>query len=433
MRAREIAERAAKALAGRVEEYVISAALSASVMVKYANGEVSVTQAWRDYSLTVYATKGGRMNVAAYTTQEPSSLLSQLPALIEKLAPSPLYAPLPEPTGISLSYVDKKIKEAVAEGDVSALAVDPQERDAGGMISAQHAHSHFLGSNGLDLGHEITSYNGYLRVFRGDDSGQWAWVSTSLEPRMAAEALARASELADTCYSLPKESVEGEHRLLLSPMIAGNLLEHVADAASAGSVIMGFSFLQGKEPGAVVASERLSIKDVPRESRLPGYRGFDDEGVATADKYIIEKGVFKGMLHNSKTARLTGQKSSGNAGLILPRLFNLEVEGGDLAEGELLEALGEGLYATNNWYTRFQNHVEGTFSTVTRDAFFVVRRGRPVACAKRARISGSMPELLMNVENLSRERWQLKWWEIDTPSIVPFVLVRKARVSSVAL
>ncbi|MEN2999629.1 MAG: TldD/PmbA family protein [Acidilobaceae archaeon] len=431
MMAREIAERAARLLSGKVDEYVISANIATSIMVKYANGEVSVTQAWKDYSLAVYATKGGKVNVATYTAQEPSSLLSQLPALLEKLAPSPLYAPLPEPTGTSLSFVDRKIKEAVEEGDVSTLAIDLQERDAAGMTLAQYSQSYSLGSNGLDLGYEITSYNGYLRVFKSDDSGQWAWVSTSLEPRMAEEALMRASDLADMCHSLPKEPVEGEHRLLLSPMIAGNLLERVAFAANAGSVIMGFSFLQGKEPGAIVASERLSIKDVPRESRLPGFRGFDEEGVATADKYIIERGAFRGLLHNSKTARLTGQKSTGNAGLILPRLFNIEIEGGDLAEGELLEALGEGLYATNNWYTRFQNHVEGTFSTVTRDAFFLVRGGKPVACAKRVRVIGSMPELLMNVENLSRERWRLRWWEIEVPSIVPFVLLSKARVTSV--
>ncbi|MCS7107092.1 MAG: TldD/PmbA family protein [Acidilobaceae archaeon] len=429
--AREIAERAARLLAGKVDEYLVSAGLVSSVMVKYANGEVSVTQAWKDYSLTVYATKGGRMNVATYTAQEPSPLLAQLPAMIEKLTPSPLYAPLPEPTGVSLSFVDRKIKEAAAEGDASALTIDLQEKDVAGMISAQHSHSHYLGSNGLDLGYEITSYNGYLRVFKGDDSGQWAWVSTSLEPRMAVEALVRASDLAEMCHSLPKETAAGEHRVLLSPMIAGNLLEHVAEAANAGSVIMGFSFFQGKEPGAVVASEELSIKEVPRDSRLPGYRGFDDEGVATSDKYLIEKGSFRGLLHNSKTARLTGQKSTGNAGLILPRLFNIEIEGGDLRESELLEALGDGLYATNNWYTRFQNHVEGLFSTVTRDAFFIVKRGRPVACARRVRITGSMPELLMHIEGLSRERWQLKWWEIDTPSIVPFVLLKRAQVTSV--
>ncbi|MCX8195944.1 MAG: TldD/PmbA family protein [Acidilobaceae archaeon] len=430
--AHELAGRAAKALAGRVEEYIVSSAVSRSLMVKYANGEVSVTQAWKDYSLTVYAAKGGKVNVASYTSSDPLKALASLPELLERLSPSPLYAPLPQPSGVSLSYVDRKLKEAALTGDASAITVDLGGRDVAGMVSAQYSEIHYFGSNGLDLGYELTAYNGYLRAFKGDDSGQWAWVSTSLEQRMAQEALERAAELAELCHSLPKEEVVGEHRVLLSPMIAGNLLEHAADASSAGAVIMGFSFLQGKEPGSLVASEKLSIRDAPRNSSLPGYRGFDDEGVATEDKYIIERGVFKGFLHNSKTARLMGARSTGNAGLIMPRLFNIEVEAGDLREGELLEALGEGIYVNNNWYTRFQNHLEGTFSTVTRDALFKVRGGRPVACSRRARIVGSMPQLLMNIEGLSRERWQLKWWEIDTPSLVPFVLVSRAQLTSVS-
>ena len=69
------------------------------------------------------------------------------------------------------------------------------------------------------------------------------------------------------------------------------------------------------------------------------------------------------------------------------------------------------------------------FSTVTRDALIIVRKGKPVACSRRARLTGRLPELIANIEELSRERWPIQWWEVDTPSIVPYILVSKLGVT----
>ncbi|MEM1938525.1 MAG: TldD/PmbA family protein [Acidilobaceae archaeon] len=432
-----LAENASRKLSNLVDEYVVNANIVSSVMVKYADGEVTVTQSWKDYVLDVYVSKNSKINTSTYTTHDPIEVLSKLPSLIEKLTASPLYTPLPEPTGSPLSIIDSRLKDSSLSGDISGLLGSIDVKSYGnvaGMIEVSYSRSHYIGSNGLDSGFEITEFNGYFRVFRGDDSGQWAWVSTFYDESLARGALDKASSLAELCSSLPKENIEtGYYRVLLSPMVSGNLLESVARFSTAGSVILGFSFLQGKKAGDIIASEKLTLREVPRNNRLPNYRGFDDEGVATMDKPIIERGVFKGFLHNSKTAKLMNEKTTGNAGWILPRIFNLEVEPGDIRESELLEALGDGLYATNNWYTRFQNFLEGTFSTVTRDALLIVRRGKPIACSRRARLAGSLPEMLSSIEDLSRERWQIKWWEVRVPIILPHMLIKKITVTSTTL
>ena len=433
MSSRSLAESIVERLRGLVDEYIVAIATRDSIMVKYANGEVTVTQAWRDYIVSVYMAKAGRITVSTYTSRDPVDAVARTATLVEKLQPSPLYAPLPQPTGKPSSAMDPKVRDLSVAGDAVRIVEDVDVSGYGnvaGMVSLEYNNVHMLGSNGLDAGFEVTSFNGYMRVFRGESSGQWAWVSTGYEPRLALKAIDKAWELANLCSTLPLERVEsGTYRVLLSPMVAGNLMEHVASAASAGSVIFGLSFLQGRQRGDVIASEKLTLKDVPLNPSLPGYRSLDDEGVATRDKAIVEKGFFGGFLHNTKTAELMGGGSTGNAGWILPRVFNIEVEGGSLREEELLEALGDGVYATNNWYTRFQNYLEGVFSTVTRDALIVVRNGKPVACSRRARLTGRLPELIANIEELSRERWPIQWWEVDTPSIVPYILVSKLGVT----
>jgi PmbA protein len=150
--------------------------------------------------------------------------------------------------------------------------------------------------------------------------------------------------------------------------------------------------------------------------------------VATRDKPIIEKGVFRGFLHNTKTARLMGAETTGNAGWIIPSAFNIHIAPGSLKLDDMLEALGDGVYISNNWYTRFQNYIEGEFSTVSRDAVFLVKSGRPVACLGRIRIADRMPRLLKSIEDLSAERWPIQWWEVRIPTLAPYVLA-SARLS----
>jgi len=431
---RDLGEAIVGRIRGVVEEYIVAVTERDSIMVKYANGEVTVTQSWRDYIVNVYLAKGGKMTASRFTARDPGEAVAVTARLVDKLSPSPLYAPLPQPTGKPSSALDPRIRESCISGDPRGLVEDFDVTPYGniaGMVSLEYNNVYFIGSNGLDAGFETTSYNGYLRVFRGDDSGQWAWTSTRYDVNLAVRAADKALELARLCEGLPKERVEsGVYRVLLSPMVTGNLLESVAYAATAGSLILGFSFLQGRRRGDVIASEKLTLRDTPLNENLPGYRSFDDEGIATRDKAVIEKGEFRGFLHNTKTARVLNEETTGNAGWILPRLFNIEVESGSLREDEMLEVLREGIYATNNWYTRFQNYLEGQFSTVTRDALIIVRGGKPVACSKRARLTGTLPELLANVEELSRERWQIQWWEVDTPSILPHILVSKLGVTA---
>ncbi|MEB3816956.1 MAG: TldD/PmbA family protein [Desulfurococcales archaeon] len=429
----EIASRTLRALEGEGYEAAVLVEAEKSLMIKLARGEISVTQSWNSLRTHVYVAKNKRMGVYTSTSPEPWRDLLESARLLSFAEESPLYAPLPEPTGASLSRVDEKIVEAVDTGDASFVIEDLEldnVGDAAGMVLLEHNVKHLVTSAGADLSHESTRFNGYLRVFRGSASGQWSWTSTVYEPATAKRAIGQAIELAEECAKLPRTKIEGgEYRILLGPMVAGNLLGEVVEAASAGMVLFGMSFLHSAKVGERVASEKLTIEDRPRDTSLPNFRGFDDEGVATQDKPIIERGEFKGFLHNSKTARVMKASSTGNAGWLIPTAFNIHVGAGDLKSTDILEALYDGVYITNNWYTRFQNYLEGEFSTVSRDAVIIVKRGEPAGCVERIRIADKLPRILSNIEDLSRDRWPIQWWEVRLPTLTPFVLIARARLS----
>jgi PmbA protein len=142
---------------------------------------------------------------------------------------------------------------------------------------------------------------------------------------------------------------------------------------------------------------------------------------------IFERGVFKSYLHNSTTARKHGTTSTANAGLIAPRPFNLVLTPGDEDLDSLVRSIDLGLYVTNNWYLRYQNYGTGEFSTIPRDAMFLIKNGELVGSVRDLRLSDNMLRLIKNIETVSAARQWVRWWEVSTPALAPHGLVRSAK------
>lgn len=415
---------------GRVDEYIVLVARTRSVMTKFARGKITVTQNWSSTGINVYLAKDKRISAIELGPSRLEEMVDRSLSLLDRLSESPLYSELPDPGGSSMDNVDPKIEKLLDEGlgEIAASTGLVGEADTSGMIEAGLVELRLAGSNGASYSHRLTYFQGYVRTFNDLRSGQWSWASTRLDEEAASRALRKSAELANTCRTLPSVRLEsGRYRILLSPMVAGNLLSYVASAATGGSVLMGMSFLAGKNRGDRIASDVLTLKSVPGNTEMPDARSFDDEGSKPLDVEIISRGEFSTLLHNSKTAKILGHDNTGNAGWILPQVFNLEVEGGDINEDDLFDALDSGVYLTNNWYTRMQNHLEGSFSTVIRDAIIVVKRGRPVGCLSdvRVRLTGTLPALLESIEGLGKDRFVIKWWEVPKSILLPHVLLRE--------
>jgi PmbA protein len=151
--------------------------------------------------------------------------------------------------------------------------------------------------------------------------------------------------------------------------------------------------------------------------------------VKTYNKPIIENGLLKTLLHNTKTAFIMKTSTTGNAGWIMPHPWNIRISPGDSTFEEMVSEIKRGLIITNNWYTRLQNYVEGEFSTIARDAIFLVENGRIIKPVNRVRIADKFPVLLKNIDLLSKDLFDIHWWEVGIPTKSPYVLVRNVRIT----
>ena len=145
----------------------------------------------------------------------------------------------------------------------------------------------------------------------------------------------------------------------------------------------GLSLLADKE-GEKIASSCFTLKEIPMYDKALTKIPFDDEGVLTTEKAIIDKGVFATALYDLKSANKAGRESTGNGfrggSTVSEMPTNLVVEAGNKSYEELLEEAGEGIVLTDlSGLHAGVNPISGDFSLLC-EGYLIEngKQGRPV-------------------------------------------------------
>ncbi|MDP8011658.1 MAG: metallopeptidase TldD-related protein [Thermoplasmata archaeon] len=227
---------------------------------------------------------------------------------------------------------------------------------------------------------------------------------------------------------IPKEGVEGKFDVLFHPLCFGSLITYSVQMASAYFVDTGMSIFSDKLEKRI-GSENFTLYDDPTLESGTGYRLFDDEGTSTRKVTLVENGIVKNILHNNSTASKYGTETTGNAGIISPQPWQPVMEKGRRSVDDIISEIKKGLYIVNTWYTRFQDYRNGDFSTIPRDGIFYIENGEIVESWKGIRISDNMIKIFSNINEVSNETMQVRWWDEVMPSIVPYVLVKDVNIT----
>ena len=179
--------------------------------------------------------------------------------------------------------------------------------------------------------------------------------------------------------------------------------------------------------GVKVGSEVLTIYD---DGLLPGglrTGAFDGEGVPHQKTLVMDKGVLRGFLYDSYTAKKTGKESTGNASragyLSTPTIeaTNFHVLPGSKTPDELMSEVDDGLMVSFLQGAHSSNPVSGEFSIVATPAW-KIRKGKIEHATRGVMLAGNIFELLKNVSavaNNERKMGQL---------VAPWLLVENVRV-----
>ena len=193
----------------------------------------------------------------------------------------------------------------------------------------------------------------------------------------------------------------GQYPVVFDPEAMSDLLATFSGVFSAENAQKGLSKLADKE-GKTVASQAVTLVDDPFHPESPVQRTFDAEGSPTFCKQIIEKGEFRTLLYNLKTAAVAGKETTGNAskaGYDSPvgiRPFTMYLAPGEITEEELLKKAGNGVYINSlGGLHAGANPVSGDFSL--QSAGFMIENGKKTTAVKSFTVAGNFYDLLKNV------------------------------------
>jgi len=292
--------------------------------------------------------------------------------------------------------------------EAAAFATDRRITNSEGAgVSAQQSHFFAGNSRGFRGGYASSRHSISVAPIAGRGAGMQrdAWYSSMRDAtelalpeavgRYAAErALSRLrSRKIDTC----------EVPVLFESTLAAGLIGAYVQATSGGSLYRKASFLLDSL-GKTVLSTHLDLDEDPHELRGKASAPFDDEGVRTRKRRVVEAGVVNGYFLSSYSARKLGLHTTGHAGGAQNlRLSSRETGAGDDLPA-MLRKLHRGLFVTE-LMGQGVNYVTGDYSRGA--AGYWVDGGVIVHPVHEVTIAGHMGDMLRDIQALGTDEYTL--------------------------
>lgn len=187
----------------------------------------------------------------------------------------------------------------------------------------------------------------------------------------------------------------GSYPVIFEAPLAAGLLGSFVHAVSGGALYRKASFLLDCL-GQQIFPEFVQLSERPHLLSALASSPFDNDGVITRDREIIQDGVLQGYFLSVYSGRKLGMPTTGNAG----GCHNLILQSGpDDLEG-LLRQMGRGLLITE-LLGHGVNYVTGDYSRGA--AGFWVEDGRIVHPVEEITVAGSLKEMFRNIRAIGSD------------------------------
>ncbi len=159
--------------------------------------------------------------------------------------------------------------------------------------------------------------------------------------------------------------------------------------------------------GERVATEQCTVVDDGTLKDRRGSLTVDDEGVASQNTVLIEKGILKGYMHDKLNAKLMGVASTGNgrresyAHLPMPRMTNTYMQPGKYDPQEIIASIDHGLFAVN--FGGGQVDITSGKFVFSASEAYMVEKGKITYPVKGATLIGNGPDVLTRVSMVGHD------------------------------
>ena len=273
--------------------------------------------------------------------------------------------------------------------------------EAFGLWSGGEVRTAIASTTGIRAEDAVT--DAYCKVMLRDDEGRSGFASHHAVATGAIDGEAVAREAATKLPRGDRVELEpgtypvvlGEHAVgLLLAFLGGLAFDGLAHAEGRGS-------LSGRL-GERIAPATVTLTDDPRAAAtLP--RAIDAEGVPKHAVALIDAGIARSVVHDTRSAAIAGVASTGHALLPGGSPFgaaptNLVLAGGD--EADPVASIERGVYVNRFWYVNPVDAKATLLTGVTRDGTFLIEDGRITRPVRDMRFTDTVLGVLERTEGL---------------------------------
>ncbi|MGA7594712.1 MAG: metalloprotease PmbA [Gallionella sp.] len=326
------------------------------------------------------------LSIARYTAKDDCSGLPDADMLAHDYKDMNLYHPwhLPVDAAISLAQ----------QCEQAALETDPRIGNSEGATVTLHE-AQFISANSLGFigGFPSSRHSLSCAVIAGQDDAMerdyWYAVARDAAELPDARQIGRIAAERTVRRLNARQLGTMQVPVLFEAPIASGLLGSFVNAVSGGSLYRKSSFLLDQLDKPVFAGH-INITDVPDIPKGLASSPFDNEGVQTLHREIVENGVLRGYFLGSYSARKLGLRSTGNAG----GNHNLILQSGLLDFNGMLNTMSCGLLVTE-LLGQGINPVTGDYSRGA--AGFWVEDGIIQYPVQEITIAGNLKDMFRNI------------------------------------
>lgn len=389
--------------------------------VSVRKGSLETVERNRDKSLGVTVYLGNKRGNASTSDFSPQAIAQTVRAAydIARFTAEDPMAGLPDADDIAKpaeqrnldlfhpwAITSEQAAQMALECEEAALSTDRRITNSeGASVSAQQSHFFSAHTRGFRGGYASSRHGISVAPIagKGDDMQRDYWYSSMRRAQDLASPVAVGRYAAERALSrLKSRKIRTvECPVLFESPLASGLVGAFVHAVSGGALYRKSSFLVDSL-GQRVFPSHIDLHEDPHLPLGKGSAPFDEEGVRTRERRVVDAGEVQGYFLSTYSARKLGMKTTGNAGGSHNlTLSSRQTQAGDDLD-EMLRKLGTGLFVIE-LMGQGVNYVTGDYSRGASG--FWVENGRIAYPVQEITIAGNLKDMFAGIQAVGADAY----------------------------
>ncbi len=287
----------------------------------------------------------------------------------------------------------------------------------------------YINSNGIDKEYATNYTGGAVVVVAKENSSQMTGYEHFITKNDSVDSKKIAENAGFKAVRMlnASKAKSANYPIIIENELVADLFTIIAPSFYIENIEKNKSLFSKYRIGETIASKNLTLIDDATNKNYIGAAKFDDEGVPTSKKVLINKGILNNHLYNLYYAKKRNSNFAGNSFLPNFKSFqsitysNLILSKGKMSLQEGIKSLSSGIFLTTLMGLHMADAISGDFSLGAEG--ILIENGELTKPVKEFVVSGNIKDILKNCKMVYNDS------KVSGSLITPSILVEGLTIS----